>query len=317
MKHTKLSVMSVCVIAVAISGTIRVQAPVVASAPTGETADLSPRFEIGVPALYEHVLTMTQKQRVGRFAEATASLQMFTDLRLVATRRLRDGGAEVQLTFDRLAIEVAPAAALRAVYDSETDAPAPGDDAEPFRRALRRVAQTGIVYHVDRNGRATPVAGAREIVRLVEGLAGYELVATLFSPGWLSELVQDVYGPSHEKPERRFGESWEVEQALWLGGAPGARTVIRWTLECERDGVALIRGVGETSPPIAPDESLRGLEQQTEGLFSHFATDWDSRLGRTRLVEKSQALSLSYRFDEQAVATATLSGHSLLQAKGQ
>lgn len=274
--------------------------------------DLAPRFEIGAPVRYEHILTMTQKQTIGQFGGGTISLQLISDLRFVATRPLVGGGAEVELTFDRLSIDVVPAEAPRAVYDTEADA---GErDDEPFVRALRRVAQTAVVFEVDSAGRATPIAGAREIVRLLEGLDGYEVVAMLFNPRWLRELVQDVYGPSHDKPRRSFGETWEIEQALWLGGAPGARTTVRWKIDHAEGDLVQIVGDGTTTPPVRLDENLRGLEEEVSGVFSRFGMVWDSKLGRTRVTEKSQAMTLTYRMEGASLATITLGGHSLMRA---
>ncbi len=284
----------------------------VTAEPDVTAIDLTPRFEIGVPVRYEHILTMTQKQTIGRFGGGTISLQLISDLRFVATRPLVGGGAEVELTFDRLSIDVVPAEAPRAVYDTETDA---GErDDEPFVRALRRVAQTAVVFEVDGAGRATPIAGAREIVRLLEGLDGYEVVATLFNPRWLREVVQDVYGPSHDDPRRSVGEKWEIEQALWLGGAPGARTTVRWKIDHIEGDLVQIVGDGTTTPPVRLDPSLHGLDEIVSGVFSKFGMVWDTERGRTRVAEKSQAMTLSYSMAGSDLATVTLGGHSLMRA---
>lgn len=287
--------------------------PADASAPdgVGEMVDFSPHFVVGEPVRYEHVLTMTQKRKYGEFAEGVISLQMVSNLRFLATRLLPGGGAEVELTFDRLSIDIVPSKAPRVQFDTETDTG--GREGTPFIRALRRVSHTPIIYELDAAGQVTSLVGADEIERLVEGLKGYELIAGVFNEAWLRELAEDAFGPAGPEPRRRVGASWESELALQLGGYPGARTTVRWTVRPASDDEVVIEGEGKMTPPVRVDPRLTGLEQRVDGTFSRFGVVWDPVHGRVISVEKGGAMNLIHTVADRTLSTTSLGTHTLLR----
>lgn len=278
----------------------------------GGPIDLSPRFVVGQAVRYGDELTMTQKQKYGQFDEDAVSLQMLTELRFVVTRLLDDGGAEVDISFDRISIDAVPSKSPRITFDTEIDHDRPDD--VPFIRAIRRVAESVVTVELSAAGQVRSIVGADEIARLVEGLPGFGLIAGVWDEAWFRQLARNVYGAGGDAPSRQIGDSWDTQLALTLGGIGGARTKVRWTLEQVRSGLAVIEGKGETKPPVRADADLNGLDQKITGRFSRFSMRWSLELGRAKSVETSEAMNLEYRAGEYALGTVSLGTHELLQS---
>ena len=277
-----------------------------------DAVDLSPRFVVGQPRRYRLILTMTQKQKYTKFAEGTISLQMIAILRLAPTRPLPGGGAEVELSFDRLSIDAVPSREPRFQYDTETDHDRPGD--ESYVRAIRRVAESVVVFELSKAGQVRSMVGAREIERLIEGQPGFELIASVLSEQWFQETAQDIFGPAGDQATRRLGDTWRTHLAITIGGYPGAKTSVDWTLKTNANGEALIEGDAHVQAPVQVDPSLKGLDQKVTGTFTKASIVWDLIHHRARSVEKSEAMNLEYRAEDFLIGTTSLGTHSLLES---
>lgn len=285
-----------------------------AAAPTvaQETIDLSPRYVVDEPMLYVHELTMTQKQRYNTFDEGVVSLQMFTQIRFMVTRLLDGGGAEVDISFDRISVDAAPSKSERFSYDTERDAALPDD--KMFIRAIRRVSESVVTVWLTNAGQVSSIVGGREIERLVEGTPGFELIAGVWNEQWFRGVVQDVFSGGGTNPRRKIGDTWVTRLPLTLGGIGGAHTQVHWKLETITDQYAVIKGAGDTQPPAGANAELGGLSPKVTGQFSEFIVRWDRTLGRVGSVEISEAMNISYQAEDFIVATISLGTHSLLKS---
>lgn len=309
-RHRFIACLSVALAATLTSCGSESPAPAPAPEPTEGAINLTPRFPLREPLRYQHTLTMTQKQRYNQFDERAVSLQMTSQLRFVVTRLNDDGGAVVELTFDRLNLDLVPAANPQFTYDTEVDHDRP--DTDRYVRAIRRVAESAVNYELSSAGRVVSMVGAAEIERVVQGQPGFELIAGVLTEKWFRELVEDVFGSAGEEPRRTRDDVWTTELALTLGGFPGARTTVDWRLSEITDHVVRIRGEGETTPPTQADPRMAGVTQEVTGDYSQFEIAWDRRRGRARTVEKQQAMSLSFNTEGYTLGTASLGTHSLL-----
>lgn len=285
-------------------------APPAAPAEVSNVADLTPQFVLREPMRYQHTLTMTQKQRYNEFAEKAVSLQMSTALRFVVTRLTDDGGAIMELTFDRLALDAVPAIEPQFKFDTEIDHDRPETDR--YVRAIRRVAESAVTYEISANGQVLSMVGAAEIERVVQNQPGFELIGGVLTTKWFREIAEDVFGPAGEAPQRTRDDVWSSELALMLGGFPGAQTHVDWRINRIGEDTVVIRGAGETKPPTQVDPNLSGVSQDVAGVYSQFEIIWDVDRGRARSVEKQQAMSLEFNSNGYTMGTATLATHSLL-----
>lgn len=277
-----------------------------------EPFDLTPTFTLGVPLRYEHFLTMTQKQKYREFGEDVVSLQMISNLRFIPTRRLENGGAEVEMSFDRLSIDIVPAVAPRFQYDSETDHDR--SNQERYVRAIRRITESVLIFELSASGRVEHIIGADEIARLVQGLSGYEVLGAVLSKNWLIEVAGDVFMASAGHTTRPVGETWSEQLALTLGGYPNAEIRVKWKFDDVADGTAIFGGVGDVTPPVRADPRLRGATQNVAGTFSRFSKVWSLAKGRATLVEKSQAMNLEYASEDFVIGNSSLGTHELLRS---
>jgi len=277
-----------------------------------DAIDLSPRYIVDEPMLYIHELTMTQKQRYNSFDEGVVSLQMFTQLRFIVTRLLPGGGAEVDISFDHISVDAAPAKSDRFTYDTERDADLP--DNKAFIRAIRRVAESVVTVRLTAAGQVSSIVGGREIERLVEGLPGFELIAGVWNEQWFGSVAENVFSAAAGNPHRKIGDSWDTRLGLTLGGIGGARTNVHWKLEGADDQQVVIKGEGDTQPPTKVNPNLAGLSQKVTGRFSKFSVHWDRPLGRARSVETSEAMNIAYQSGDFVVGTVSLGTHSLLKS---
>lgn len=289
-------------------------APTAAPATTGPV-DLSPRFPLREPMRYQHTLTMTQKQRYNEFAEKAVSLQMVTMLRFEVTRVNDDGSAVVELTFDRMNLDVVPATAPQFTFDTEIDHARP--ETERYVRAIRRIAESAVIYELSDAGQVRSIVGASEIERLVQNQPGFELIAGVLTEPWFREIAEDVFGPAGDEPRRTREDVWTTDLALSLGGFPGAHTSVDWRISETSGEIVWIRGAGETEPPTQIDPNMSGVTQEVAGVYSQFEIAWNTALGRSRSVEKQQAMSLEFRTNGYMLGGATLGTHSLLVALDQ
>lgn len=299
-------------LSIVICAALLLGAPAVASAPDQTKINFSPRYQVGAPVFYKHSLIMQQRQRYRDYAEGVVSLHMESELRFNVTRLLPGGGAEVELTFNRLKIDAVPSSAPRFQYDTEFDHDRPGT--ERYVNTIRRVLSTAVMFELSSTGQVRQVMGAREIERLVEGEPGFELIAGVLSERWFREVAQDVFGAAGVNATRTVGETWRSQLALTLGGFPGPGTNVEWTLADADDHIATIEGDGEPTPPVQTHEGLQDVGQSVTGAHSKFLIQWDLDAQRARLVEKSEAMSLEYRSDDFLLGVASLGTHSLLEA---
>jgi Family of unknown function (DUF6263) len=277
-----------------------------------DTIDLTPRYVVDDPMFYGHELTMTQKQRYNSFDEGVVSLQMFTELRFNVTRLLPNGGAELDISFDRITVDAIPAKSDRFSYDTERDAGLPDD--QRFIRAIRRVAESVVTVRLTKAGQVSSIVGGREIQRLVEDTPGFELIAGVWNEQWFRSVAQDVFSGGSNIPVRSVGNTWNTILPLTLGGIGGAHTKIQWELKTIDDTTAFIKGKGDTHPPSGSNSNVGGVAQKVTGQYSEFTILWDRKLGRAKLVESSEAMNISYQAEDYVVGTVSLGTHSLLKS---
>lgn len=307
-RHTPLTIALLALVLCA--GCREESAP--APAPEASSFEQAPTFELRSPLQYEHTYTMTQKQKYNEFAEDTVSLQLAAALRFMPTRLMGDGGAVVELTFDRLRIDVIPANGERIEFDTEVDYDETNET--PYVRALRRIAESGVTYEIDANGQVIAMAGAAELVRLVQSLPGATLIAGVINEAWLRGLAEDVFGPAGGAAMRDRDEHWTTDESLTLGGFTGADTAIDWQVRSIQNDIAVMRGDGETSAPTKADPAAGGARQIVTGAVTQFEVHWDIARGRSASVEVQGAMSLEFRAQDFLLGTASLATHSLTRA---
>ncbi len=200
----------------------------------------------------------------------------------------RNGSALIELTWDRIAMNLQRSNLPTFEFDS--DEPVPLENQRPLDRILSRVFQTTVSYTMRPNGeigalRGVPTAESLEVATSLE-----RNLLSFFSESWFRSISDEIWDVGGEANGRALDEEWLKESATQV--EHGEKTVVAHKLTgLQRDGeLAVIEGAGVMVPEGEQPAKIEDAEVLDQDLY--FRLEWSPPLGRTVGYESRQLLKL-------------------------
>lgn len=251
--------------------------------------DLAPKYKAEKATTYDHRTWLVQRQEVTGGIDQSLTfdlLRRFT-VRVVEVRE--DGGATLEMTFDRIRMTLESPAGGRIEYDSAN--PPPEGRGGPHARALRRIGGVVATLRLTPDGEPLEVAGLEPIAEATEGNKRLTYLRHQFSEHWFMLTAQDIWWTGGEA-ERPVGATWTQRDETSVGGWSGAEVATRFTLESVEDNQARITGRGTIDIDFEPQRGLEGADPQITEQTVEYDARWDLNLGRLRRLNSVQSLTV-------------------------
>lgn len=260
--------------------------------PGPRRVNLAPTFVEGATVTYENLMKTRQRRTMeilNERDETNATLRRRFTFTVLET--LDDGGARVELTFDRIVMDVTPPNSATFFFDSA--AAPPESEADALEAMLIRVSNHPVVLRLSPTGEAVELERPRALKETI----GFESVARnlgiLFSESWYQGVATEAFCVAFDEPRRVIGETWTSESVSNVGGMRDRTTTMTYTLESADEGIAAISGRGELDAKVGETISIEGAPAEVLDEHVEFNVRWDIEAGRLAEYETSQTLRLA------------------------
>lgn len=245
-----------------------------------QTINLRPNWKEGETVAFNMKTSSTLNMRanqVGLDTKQVTKQDIGMTLRVLQVRP--EGGAEVELTFDHVAVEIEQVAGT-AKYDSRNP-----DPTSPLSMPLSPLLTMKLKLTFDSDGRLTMIRGNDA----AQSGVGGQILLSIAGTETIGRRVGFLTSPRRGVSTAKVGDSWTTDDTLSGDAFGEMKMVMTHTVKSFNDPMADIDIEGTLE--IVSDQSSNPLTIEKADIDG--AYDWDSELGMLKHLETTQDLLIT------------------------
>ena len=264
------------------------------------TADIRPNYAAESSTTYEisvHAQTNQAVMISGERGVADTLAARFT-VRVVDAHD--DGGAEIEVTLERLVNRTLGATELRVDFDS--DRPDEENSPESLLGVYRAALEARVRLSMDAEGRAITATGLEEIESALDGSRHGEFLGDVFREAWWTDLAESVFRLGCEQPRVGVGDTWSSARTETQELYMTLSELVDYTVVTVTGDRVEIEGEGGYAVDMSKDAfaSVEGGSIDEQAISSRVV--WDRTHGRLSDLHEERLLQLSQTWQGVAIA---------------